>query len=185
MTREFNYDIIPQIKERWSPRAFSDKKVPEEELMAILEAARYAPSCFNEQPWRFIIADTPEKHEKVAETLASANKVWAEKAPLLIIILGKKTFTETGENNRWNAFDSGTAWGYLSLEAQNRGLTTHAMGGFSPQKARELFDINDDYEIITVVAIGYMGDKQTLPDDLKEREEPGTRKGVYELILNS
>lgn len=183
MKREFNYDIMQEIKERWSPRAFSSEKISWEEIMAVLEAARYAPSCFNEQPWRFIIADDEESHGKMRNILAEANQVWANAAPVLIAILGKKAFEYNGKDNFWHLFDSGTAWGYLSLEAQRRGLATHAMGGFSKKGLKEAFNISDDYDVIAVVALGRPGDKEKLPQALQEKEEPASRKSLQDLIL--
>lgn len=183
MERQFDYDIMPEIKERWSMRAFSGEKVNEEEIMAILEAARYAPSCFNEQPWRYIIADNDENLKKMRGVLAKSNQVWANMAPVLIAVLAKKNFDYNGKNNFWHMFDTGTAWGYLSLEAQRRGLATHAMGGFKRSALKEEFNISDDYEIICVVALGKTGDKEKLPEDLKERERPDIRKSIKELLL--
>ncbi|MDW7740630.1 MAG: nitroreductase family protein, partial [Bacillota bacterium] len=127
MSRVFNYDIMPEIKTRWSPRAFSSKPVAKEELMALLEAAHYAPSCSNEQPWRFLIADNAEKLAKLFSVLNEGNQAWANKAPVLILLIGKNHFEKTEKANHWHMFDSGTAWGFLSLEAERRGLITHAM----------------------------------------------------------
>ena len=183
MNRVFEYDILPQIKERWSPRAFSDEKISKDDLYAILEAASYAPSCFNEQPWRFILADEEKSLVKMRSILYASNLQWAQKAPVLLLIMAKKTFSLNNENNFWHMFDTGTAWGFLSLEAQKRGIMTHAMGGFSMSKARKLFKIPEDYEIVTVVAIGRYGDKEQLSDELKERESPETRKNISELLL--
>ncbi len=182
MEREFNYEIMKEIKERWSLRAFSNEKIPKEEVMAILEAARYAPSCFNEQPWRFIVADDEEKLAKMRNVLTESNQVWANAAPVLIAILSKKTFAYNGKDNFWHQFDAGTAWGYLSLEAQRRGIATHAMGGFSKKLLRESFDVSEEYDVMTVVAVGKMGDKEKLPDDLKERERPDVRESLEKLI---
>jgi len=174
---------MKEIRERWSPRAFSDQAVSAEDLMALLEAARYAPSCSNEQPWRFVIANDEEKLAKMRAVLNEGNQEWANRAPVLILVAAEKTFLKSGKNNRWNCFDSGTAWGYLSLEAQRRGLITHGMGGFSVEKARETFKIADHYDIIAVIAIGYYGNIDQLSDFNKGRERPNTRKEIDELIL--
>ena len=181
-TRKFNFEIMPEIKERWSPRAFSDENIEESDLKDILEAARYAPSCFNEQPWRFIVAKEEDQLVKVRETLAQANKVWASKAQVFIIIISKETFTSGGKDNYWHMFDAGTAWGYMSLEAQRKGLITHAMGGFNRNKVKEVFNIPDGYSVITIVAVGKYGDASELPHELKEREFPGTRKDMEDLF---
>lgn len=185
MEREFNYDIMKEIKGRWSPRAFSSEKISSEEIMAILEAARYAPSCFNEQPWRFIVADDEEKLSKMRGVLAETNQVWANAAPVLIAILAKKAFAHNGKDNFWYQFDAGTAWGYLSLEAERRGIITHAMGGFSKELLRETFHVTDEYDVMTVVAIGKMGNKEKLSENLKEREKPEVRESLENLIYKA
>lgn len=181
--RKVNYDIMDEIVQRWSPRAFSTEPVKEEELMAMLEAARFAPSCFNEQPWRFIVGYSKETREKVLSVLGEANQVWAKKAPVLMIIVAKKTFEMTGKDNFWHMFDAGTAWGYFSLEAQRRGFITHGMGGFNKKKTVEIFELGEEYQPIAAVAIGMYGDKDALPEDLREREVPAERKELEELIL--
>lgn len=181
--RTFNHEIMPEIKERWSPRAFSGEPVQKSDIMALLEAARYAPSCFNEQPWRFIVADEETSLNKTRSVLTPSNQVWANSAPVLIMILSKKTFTANGKDNYWHMFDAGTAWGYLSLEAQRRNLITHAMGGFSRNSARTAFDIPEDYDIITIVAVGRYGNKEALNQDLQEREQPQPRKDTEDLLL--
>lgn len=183
MRRDFAYDILPEIEKRWSPRAFSVDPIKKEDMMGLLEAARYAPSCFNEQPWRFILADTDEDLEKMRGVLVPMNQEWANRAPILLMILAKKTFEENGKENDWHMFDAGTAWGYLSLEAQRRGLITHAMGGFSQTKAREVFSISDEYDIATIVAIGKYGEKGQLSEALQMREMEGTRKSIAELFM--
>ena len=183
MDREFNYEIMTEIKERWSPRAFSEKAVAEDDLMALLEAARYAPSCNNEQPWRFLIANDEVKLVRMREVLDPGNQKWASRAPVLILIAAEKEFLKNGNDNRFSCFDSGTAWGYLSLEAQRRGLITHGMGGFSVEKARETFNITERYEIITVIAVGYYGSKDQLSEYNQGREYPNKRKEIEELLL--
>ncbi|WP_407308921.1 nitroreductase family protein [Desulfosporosinus sp. SB140] len=184
MLRKFNFEIMPEIKERWSPRAFDSQAISRDEIMAVLEAARFAPSCFNEQPWRFIIADEEESLQKMREALTPSNQEWANKAPVLILIASKKTFTLNGKGNFWHMFDAGTAWGYLSLEAQRRGLITHAMGGFNREKARVEFHIPEDYDIITVIAVGHYGQKDCLSGELQDREHPEDRVELRELIMD-
>jgi len=183
MEREFDYDVLPEIKNRWSPRAFASDPIAKEEVRALLEAARYAPSCFNEQPWRFFLADNEENLVKMRSVLAPMNQQWANRAPILLMILAKKTFEANGKENAWHMFDAGTAWGYLSLEAQRRGLITHAMGGFSQPLARDVFAVPEDYDIVTIVAIGKRGDKGQLDTELQTRESPGLRKSLSELFI--
>jgi nitroreductase len=183
--RKINYKILTEIQERWSPRAFDiNRGVDDQDLMALLEAARYAPSCFNEQPWRFIVAKEPEIRAKMLSVLSENNQKWASKAPVLILLLAKQMFEKIGKTNRWHLFDAGAAWGYFSLEAQRRGLITHAMGGFNVTKARETFAIPEDYDLIAVVAVGYYGNKADLAPENLEREKPGLRKETKELLVS-
>lgn len=183
MKRESSYDIMDEILGRWSPRAFSDSPVPENDVMALLEAARFAPSCFNEQPWRFIVGNQNKIRDRIFGLLAETNRTWAVHAPVLIMILGKKTFVTNGKENFWSSFDAGTAWGYFSLEAERRGYITHAMGGFSKAGAIQEFALGEDLQPIAVVALGKPGSVDRLPEALRLREVPGTRKEIAELIL--
>ncbi len=183
MPRTFRYQIMDIIKKRWSPQAYSQELIARDDILALVEAASFAPSCRNGQPWRFLIADEPDTLEKMRQVLSPSNQRWANQAPVLILIAARKTFADSGEINEWHEFDTGTAWGFLALEAQQRGIITHAMGGFDPDKAIELFNISDLYEIITVVAVGRYGDKSKLIKKLQEREFPKSRKSVEELLL--
>ena len=180
MARNFIYNVMQEIKQRWSPRAFSSEKIPENDIQALMEAACYAPSCFNEQPWRFLIASKEKELNVMRDLLTEKNQRWAKKAPLLILILTHRYFAYNGKENRWCQFDSGTAWGYLSLEAQKRGLITHGMGGFKRQKTRETLNISEDYEIIAVIAVGKMGNKDEMEEEFKNEEFPNTRRPIVE-----
>lgn len=185
INRTMTYDVMPEIQKRWSPRALDpNRPVPEEEMMAILEAARFAPSCFNEQPWEFIVGNGGPDRDKIFRALTEKNQAWAHLAPALLVILAKSTFAHKGKDNRWHQFDTGTAWGYLTLEAQRRGLQTHGMAGFKRDELREAFAIPDDYSIIAVVAVGYYGKKEDLIPSDQEREAPAPRKPLEELIFN-
>jgi nitroreductase len=181
VNRVFNHEIMPEIKNRWSPRAFSSQPVAAEKLKTLLEAARYAPSCNNEQPWRFLVADSEEILTRMRNILNAGNQDWANKAPILILVTAQKNFEKTGKENHWHMFDAGTAWGYLSLEAEKRGLVTHAMGGFDREKARSEFKIPETYEIITVIAVGYYGDKTELSEFNQNREHPQRRKEIDDI----
>lgn len=178
MPRNFHYDILPQIKTRWSPRAFSAEKIPREDLLALIEAARYAPSCFNEQPWRFVIADTPESLGKFQSKLSDTNKLWATKAPVLIAVCSKKSFSMNGSDNFWHQFDTGTAWGFLSIEAERRGLYSHGMAGFDREGIAKIIGLPSDYEVMALIAVGKPGDRKDLSDEFIGKEEPGTRKEI-------
>jgi nitroreductase len=183
MAREFQFPIMPEIRERWSPRAFSMAPVVRDDLMALLEAARYAPSCMNEQPWRFLVADDEVRLEKMRRVLNEGNRVWAGRAPVLLLVLSVKSFADGSGENRWHLFDAGTAWGFLSLEAQRRGLYTHAMSGFSVRRAREEFGIPEELDVIAAVAVGWPGDVTELSPELQAREFPQERVELSELLL--
>ncbi|MFS0865016.1 nitroreductase family protein [Fredinandcohnia sp. 179-A 10B2 NHS] len=181
-TREAQYEVNPLFINRWSPRSFLEKEVPEADLLSVFEAARWAPSANNFQPWRFIVAKSEADLKLFHTFINPGNLVWCEKAPVLTLLISKKT-TDNGEN-RYHAFDSGTAFGYLALEAANKGLVTHAMGGFDRDKAREALQIPDDYEIQCVIAIGYQGEKEVLPENLQEREQPNNRRPLADTLFN-
>ncbi|WP_163539789.1 nitroreductase family protein [Gracilibacillus sp. YIM 98692] len=175
--RQAEYDIDDLFLERWSPRAFSEKEVDEKTLMSIFEAARWAPSGSNKQPWRFIIARNKEDREKFHQFIMDGNRAWCEKAPALALVISDS------EANGSHAFDAGAAWGFLSLQARQKGLITHAMGGFYKDKAREILDIPEQYAIHAVIAIGYQDDVSVLEEKLQEREKPSDRRSLKETIM--
>ncbi len=160
------------IRKRWSPRAFSEKNVDQEKLERIFEAARWSASCFNEQPWRFIVGvkGQDEKYRKLFDTLAEGNQVWCKSVPVLLIIAGKKTFSINGKPNQWYSYDCGQAAAYISMQAMTEGLYVHQMAGFNAAKVRTAFSLSDDLNPVTAMAIGYIGDPETLPDNLKKTE---------------
>lgn len=184
MPRTFCCDIMPEIKERWSMRALSSESLPKYDITAICEAARYAPSCFNEQPWRFMAATTAAELERFRGLLTPKNRRWADAAPVLLLILAKRTFTQNDKPNRWAPFDTGTAWGYLTLEAWRRGIAVHGMAGFSAERARSELHIPDDFEIIAMAALGYPGDSAQLADEFRDGEKPGERRPQADTMLS-
>jgi len=185
--RQADHEVPAMFLNRWSPRAFLDEPVEESTLLRILEAARWAPSSANEQPWRFIVARTPEDRARVLDFLMPGNQEWNRTVPVIIVIVGKKTYAHTGAYdgypNPTYQFDSGTAWGFLSLAAHEFGLITHGMSGFDAQKAREALEIPEDYDPIAVVALGYRGDKSMLSETLQKREVPSTRRPLGEIVM--
>ncbi|MEJ8548362.1 nitroreductase family protein [Brevibacillus borstelensis] len=180
--RKAAYEIDPVFLNRWSPRSFKEEPVPDDVLFSLFEAARWAPSGSNEQPWRFIIARTPEDKQRFYPFIADGNRIWCEKAPVLALVLSK-TVNGRGDFNRAHAFDAGAAWGYLALQATKQGLITHAMGGFDPEKARAALGVPDDYELHAVIAIGYQGEKEALPEQLQEREKPSGRRELVQTVF--
>lgn len=180
--RQPAYDIDPIFIERWSARSFSNRDVSDDELFSILEAARWAPSANNIQPWRFIVARKAEDREKFYDFILPGNRLWCEKAPVLVLILSH-LLDSKGKKNTSHAFDTGTAWGYLALEATRKGLIAHAMGGFKREQAREVLNIPAEFELHAVVAIGYQGEKDALPEALQEREKPSMRRPLSESVF--
>src|SRR6185312_10835149 len=184
---ESKSNLHPHIRERWSPRSFRDAPVSLEDVKTLLEAARWAPSSSNEQPWRFIVGrkEDQETFAKVLRVLVESNQVWAKNAPVLLLAVAKKTNSK-GLENRWARHDVGLALGSLVFQATALGLHVHMMAGFNPDKAREIFHIPDDYDVTTAAAVGYLGDPNALPEKLKARELAArTRKPIEEIAFTS
>ena len=181
--RKAAYAIDEAYINRWSPRAFSTKEVEEEKLNAIFEAARWAPSAANWQPWNYIVARSEEDRATFLSFINENNVEWCKRAPVLVLAISKKTRNEEGDPNPWHAFDAGTAWGYLSLEAFRQGLITHGMGGFDKDKARELLEIPAEYDINAVVAVGYHDPTTLLSDRNQQREVPSDRKPIESFVF--
>ncbi|MDR9798028.1 nitroreductase family protein [Aeribacillus pallidus] len=181
LARQAEYEIDSIYLKRWSPRSFLTKEVPEDVLLSLFEAARWAPSAFNFQPWRFIIARTEEDRKRFMSFIGEFNQIWCKNVPVFALIISKKT-SERGEIGS-HAFDSGAAWGYLSLEATRKGLITHPMTGIDFEKARQVLNIPEEYAINALIAIGYQGEKEALPESLQEREAPTPRRPIKESIF--
>jgi nitroreductase len=182
-----DYPVHDLVKNRWSPRAFSDKAVPREVLCSLFEAARWAPSCNNEQPWAFVVAtkEEPKDFAKALSTLVEQNQVWAKHAPVVGIAVSEMEFARNQQPNRNAFYDSGAAMACLTSEATVRELFVHQMAGFDPQKATELFHIAKGWEPISAFVIGYAGDPATLPEKLRERElAPRSRKPIKEFVMS-
>lgn len=176
------------IRNRWSPRAFADRDVSVADLKLLLEAGRWAASCNNEQPWRFIVArrSDPDRFAKLLGVLVEANQSWAKDAPLLMLTLASTKFARNGKPNAWAHHDTGLALGNLMIQAVSMGLVTHGMAGFDAAKARETYAIPEDLVPVAAVAIGYLGDPASLAEGLRKRElAPRTRKPLKELLFDS
>ncbi|MBN2172345.1 MAG: nitroreductase family protein [Candidatus Krumholzibacteriota bacterium] len=174
--------VDPMFPGRWSPRAFADEPLSDDALASLFEAARWAPSCNNEQPWLFVAAVTPEEKTRFAEALTAGNRVWAPRAGALIFVLARRQFARDGEPNRWAEFDCGAAWLSLALQARAMGLYAHAMAGFDAEKAREALGFPaDEYAAVAAVAVGHRGDPGALPENLRRMERPNDRKPLAEV----
>lgn len=170
-TRVKIHDII---QNRWSPRAFDvNKPVNHDDLLALLEAARWAASCFNDQPWRFVVCDkntNADSWQKALSILAERNQLWAKNAPILIMSVAMHNFNHNDKPNRWAMYDTGAASANLSLQATALGLIVHQMGGFDAEQARQLFHLPHDCTPMAMMAIGYQADAETLEEDFKATE---------------
>jgi nitroreductase len=180
------YPIHELIQSRWSPRAYApDRPVTGEMLARLFEAARWAPSSSNEQPWSFIVGvKGTETWNKLFDALVPANQAWTKNAPVLVLGLASKVFQKNGTPNRHALYDLGQAVATLLVEATSLGLATHQMGGFDADKARASFHVPDNYDIVAAMAIGYQADPSTLPPELRDREVgPRTRKSSSTFVF--
>jgi nitroreductase len=180
--RNTEYDIDPIFINRWSPRAMNGERINEQELMSLFEAAKWAPSSSNNQPWRFLYArrNKPE-WEIFFDLLTDSNKRWCKNASDLIVVVSKKTF-DNGKFSRTHSYSTGAAWENLALQGTIKGLVIHGMAGFDYEKAREVLEIPDGYDIEAMIAIGKPGKKNQLPKDLQDREKPSDRKKLSEIV---
>ncbi len=162
------------IANRWSPRAYdASKSVSKSQIIAMLEAARWAPSCFGDQPWRFIVwnkAQDETAWQQAFDCIVPSNQVWVKDAPVLILACADTLFSHNQTPNRWAQYDTGAAVMSLCLQATSLGLITHQMGGFNSDKVRELCAVPEQYTPMAMLAVGYEGDANQLPEDLKARE---------------
>ncbi|MCL6548030.1 MAG: nitroreductase family protein [Alicyclobacillus sp.] len=179
--RRTSFPIDPLFVTRWSPRAYSEQPIDQQTLFTILEAARWAPSAGNLQPWRFVIARTPEDRARFCSFINDRNVLWCKRAPVLVVLCSC-TFQD-GKPIRSHAFDAGTAWGFLALQAAQLGVFAHAMAGFDPAKARQVLALPAEYEPQVVISLGYYGDPAQLPEDLQAREKPSQRRSLCETVF--
>jgi nitroreductase len=181
--------IQETIAKRWSPRAYdASKPVSHEQVTALLEAARWAPSCFGDQPWRFLVWNKQADEsawQQAFDCLADSNKTWVKYAPVLMLVCADTLFGHNQQPNRWGQYDTGAAAENLCLQASSMGLAAHQMGGFNSDKAREVFAIPAQYTPMAMLCVGYVGDPNQLPDDLKAREmAERKRKALGELFFD-
>ena len=182
------YPLHSLMNARKSPRAFTEQPIEPEKLRSVLEAARWAPSASNIQPWRFIVAakDWPKEHERMVNLLFEGNKIWASKAPVLILSVAQVTDQASRKTNKFAFHDVGLATENLVLQATSAGLAAHLMGGFHADRARATFNIPPEYEPVAIIALGYEGGVEFLPQPLLERElAPRVRKQLSEFVFGS
>ena len=179
--------ILEVIGRRWSPRAFSERPIESDKLRSVLEAARWAPSSRNEQPWAYLVAtrEDPRSYEALLGVLMNSNRAWAQKAPVLILTLAHTQLAKDATPNRHGFYDLGQATSNLLIQATSLGLATHQMAGFDVEAARERFRVPAGWEPVSVMALGYPGEVESLPDQFREREmEQRRRKRLDEFVFS-
>lgn len=175
-------EIDSMFIDRWSPRAFEPIPLTQQQIESLFEAARWAPSCFNAQPWLFLYAATPEDRERFLPALVEGNQSWARNASLLVFLLCRRHFRHNAQENRHAPFDAGAAWMSLALQARKMGLYAHAMAGFSREKAYEILKAPaEEYDVMAAIAVGYRADPAVLPEPVAARELPSDRLAWAEI----
>lgn len=182
-----NHPIHEILVKRWSPRAFNGKKIEKKKIQRMFEAARWSPSASNEQPWSFIVGEMgDDTYKKIFETLVEFNQLWVKTAPFAAISVGRIKSLKSGKVNDWFKYDVGQSLAHLSFQATYEGLYVHQMGGFDREKAKQLFDIPEDYEAISAFAIGDMGDYKVLHPNLQKLEvQERERKSINEFVFSN
>lgn len=181
--RRADFPIEPLFVRRWSPRSMSGEPLSEEEMFTLFEAARWAPSTYNEQEWRFLYArrDTPS-WPLFFDLLVEGNRAWCKDSALLAVVLAHKVFQKNGKPNPVHLFDCGAAFQNLALQGTAMGLVVHGMQGFDFDKARTVLAVPDDYAVAAMFAVGHPGDPDKLPEALRQREVPSGRRPIRELM---
>jgi nitroreductase len=184
--RKADYDISPLLLNRWSPRSMTGEPLEDNELFALFEAARWAPSSFNAQLWRFIIArrQDREKFDRLFSLLVEGNQMWAKNAAVLVVVASRARFEYNDKPAITHAFDAGAAWENLALEASRRGLVSHGMQGFDYGRAKTELEIPADFEVHAMLAIGRRGKPEALPEKLREVEKPNDRRPLREIVFD-
>lgn len=182
--RKSHYPITPILLNRWSSRAMTGEEISDEKLMTLFEAARWAPSSFNNQPWRFIYAKRNSAHwQTFLDLLEASNREWAKNAAVLLVMVSHKVFEYDGRPSRTHSFDTGAAWENLALQGTMLGLVVHGMEGFRYEKAQQALNIPDAYAIEAMAAVGVYGNVERLPKKLQEIDFPNDRKPLNEIIF--
>ena len=182
--RKPDHDIEPILFHRWSPRAMSGEEISEQELMILFEAARWAPSSYNAQPWRFLYARRGTANwDRFFDVMIEFNQGWTKHAAVLMVVVSRKTFESNDQAAPTHSFDAGAAWQNLALQGSTMGLVVHGMQGFDYEKARAVLNIPEHFQVDAMIAVGKPGKREDLPEDLQEREQPSDRKPVAEIVI--
>ncbi|MGI9065224.1 MAG: nitroreductase family protein [Pyrinomonadaceae bacterium] len=181
--RQADYPIEQLFLDRWSPRAMSGEAISQEELMTLFEAARWAPSSYNNQPWRILYAHRDsENWQLFFDLLVEFNQTWSKNAAALLLFISKTTFDMNGEPSITHSFDTGAAWQNLALQGWLKGLVVHGMQGFDYDRARTALNIPEGFQVEAMAALGRPADASVLPEALRERESPGDRRKLDQTI---
>ena len=186
-TRRPNYDISPDILGRWSPRAMTGESLSDEELYPLFEAARWAPSSYNNQPWRFIIArrEDEDDFKKLYELMIEFNQSWTKDAAALVVVVSNTKMEYNGKENPTHSFDTGSAWENLAIEGARRGLVVHGMSGFDFDQAKKDLNVPDEYTVQMMFAVGKLAPKDNLPEEMQQNESPSNRRPLKEIIFKA
>lgn len=179
--RDAKPGVNPLFSERWSPRSFTKEPIPAEDVAAIIDAARWAPSAYNEQPWRILVS-TEDTFEKFLHLLTEPNQKWAKNASLLGFTVAQKNFTQNGKPNHWAVYDCGSAWMSMALQARSLGLYAHGMAGIKKDAIYDVFGIpRDEYEVVAGFAIGMLAARENLEKPYIDWEKPSARKPLDQI----
>ncbi len=183
--RKSNYEIAPLLLGRWSPRSMTGEPLPDAELFPLFEAARWAPSSFNAQLWRFIVArrQKPDDFLKFVGLLVPGNRVWAQNAAALVVVASRTRFEYSDKPSITHAFDAGAAWENLAIEASRRQLVAHGMEGFDYARAKIELSIPDDFDVHAMIAIGHRAPAENLPEKYRAAEHPNGRRSLQEIVF--
>jgi nitroreductase len=183
-TLHVEHPVLDVIRNRWSPAIYSPKPVEHEQLLTILEAARWAPSSYNAQPWSFLVAfkDEPEEFSRMLSCLVPQNVKWAQHVAVLMISVAKLQF-DNGTPNRHAWHDTGIATGFMMLQAASAGILAHGMAGFDPDKARELYNIPPTHDPVAAIGLGYPGDDEGAPEELRQRNVHKPRQQMADFVF--
>ncbi|MDX8431639.1 MAG: nitroreductase family protein [Candidatus Algichlamydia australiensis] len=184
MKRKPEHLILPEILNRWYSRAMNGESISDEELMTLFDAARWAPSSYNGQPWRFIYVKREDPEwEQFLDLLIDFNKNWAKNAGAIICTISRKTFTHNDKPCKTHSFDTGAAWMGLAIQGVSMNLVVHGMEGFSYKRAREILEIPDEYEVEMMIAVGRPGLKESLPEDMQKMEKMSDRNPINSFAM--
>ena len=181
--RKVDYPIDNLFLDRWSPGAMTGDAIPREDLMVLFEAARWAPSSFNNQPWRMLYATRDSKHWQLFfDLLVESNQVWAKNAAVLILFISKTTFDYNGKPSVPHTFDTGAAWAKFALQGWLKGFVVHGMQGFDYDRARRDLNVPDEYKVEAMVGVGILAAADVLPEKLQKAEAPSDRRKLDQTI---